>query len=325
MSHNALTYWQGGLESTAGTPVAATRRLYEIGELPEEKRNKEYVPQSRQNFIENYEVLETHAMTEFTLEAPALSYNDLAWWAELFLKGGVSPTGVGPYVRVYNGAGTSDDLKTATLEVSDGVGAFQLPYVLGKDLEIKGKNGSKPGPVSAKYGLVAQKVTAGHTMTPALSERDLTGTYMVAQHAQFYLNDTAGAIGTTEIATLMEFSLKLKNGIAPIFFGGDSGYYGGHRRDERHLEIMVKLLFDSATYAEFSTKFQANSARFGTLKIANGANNIAAFNFYTKFDAYAWPEDGPTRQVSLLGRSVYDPTLGYDWQLTLTNQLASIS
>lgn len=325
MSNVALTYWQGGLESTAGTAVAATRRLYEVGELPEEERAKEYVKQSRQNFIENFDVLDTHAKVEFPLEAKALSYNDLAWWAELYLKGSVSPSGAGPYVRVFNGAGTSENLKTATFEVSDGVGAFQIPYALGKALEIKGKNGKKPGAVSAKFDLIAQKVTAGHTMTAALSERNLVGTYMLAQHAQFFMNSAVGDIGTTEIATLMEFSLKLKNNVDPIYFGGDSGYYGASRRSERYLEVMVKLLFDSTTYSEFSTNFQTNTGRYCQLKIANGSNYIAAFNFYTKMDKFAWPEDGPTRQVSLLGRSVYDPTLGYDWQLSLTNQLASIS
>lgn len=325
MSHKALTYWQGGLEATAGTAVAATRRLYEIGEIPEESREKEYVPQSRQNFIENFEAVETSARTEFTLEAPVLSYKDLAWWAELFLKGGVTPTGAGPYVRVYNGAGTTDDLKTATFEVSDGVGAFQIPYAFGDSFEIKGKNGSKPGPVEAKWDLIGQKVTPGHTMTAALAERDLTGTYMVAQHAQFYLDDAAGGIGGTEIGTLMEFSIKMKNNTDPIFFGGDSLAYGAKRREERYLEVMVKLMFDATAYTEFTNKFRANASRFCQLKIANGANNIAAWNLHTKFDKFTWPEDGPTRQVSLLGRSIYDPTLGYDWQLTLTNQLALVS
>lgn len=325
MSHKALAYWQGGLETTAGTPIAATRRLYEIGELPEEMREKEYVPQSRANFVENFDVVETSARTEFTLEAPVLSYKDLAWWAELFLEGGVTPTGAGPYVRVYDGMGTVDDLKTATFEVSDGVGAFQIPYCFGDAFEIKGKNGSKPGPVEAKWDLIGQKVTPGHTMTAALAERDLVGTYMVAQHAQFYMDDAAGGIGGTEIATLMEFSIKMKNNTDPIFFGGDSLAYGAKRREDRYLEVMVKLLFDATSYAEFTNKFKTNAARYCQLKIANGANNIAAWKFCTKFDKFTWPEDGPTRQVSLLGRSVYDPTLAYDWQLSLTNQLASIS
>ena len=324
MSHKDLTYWQAGIESTPGTPIAATRRLYEIGEIPEEKREKEYVPQARQNFIENYDAVEVSARTEFTLESPALSYNDLAWWAELFLKGGVSPTGVGPYVRVYNGAGATDDLKTATFEAADGVGAFQIPYAFGDAFEIKGKNGSKPGPVSAKWDLIGQKVTPGHTMTAALSERDLVGTYMVAQHATFFLDDAAGGIGGTEIGTLMEFSIKMKNNTDPIFFGGDSLAYSAKRRENRYLEVMVKLLFDATSYAEFTSKFRTNAARFCQVKIANGVNNIAAWNMHTKFHAYAWPEDGPTRQVSLLGRSIYNPTLGYDWQLSLTNQLAAI-
>ena len=34
---------------------------------------------------------------------------------------------------------------------------------------------------------------------------------------------------------------------------------------------------------------------------------------------------GPTRRVILMGQTAYNATLGYDWQMTLINDLASIS
>lgn len=326
MSSNALTYWQAGLESTPGTPVAATRRLYEVGGVPEEVHTKMYVGQSRGNYVANFDVLDTATSAPFSLEAKALSFKDLAWWAELFFKGGVTPTGAGPYVRTYNGMGTSDSLKAATFEVADDIGAFQIPFAFGKSIEIKGKVGAKPGPISAKYDLMGQYIWSGHTMTAALPERDLAGTYMLANQAELYINNSAALIGVNAIGSLMEFSIKMDTNSEAIYFGGDEGRYAAKKRGERYLEVMVKLEFDNTAYGEFGNYFSATSARFCQLKITDGtANNIAAFNFHTKWDKFTWPEEGPTRQVSLIGRSVYDPTLGYDWQLTLTNQLASIS
>ena len=324
MSNVATTYWQAGLQSALGTPVAATRKIYEIAKIPTENRVKEHIEQSRQNFVQFFEAEETHAIVDKFQFKGQLNYADLAWWAESFLEGGVSPSGAGPYTRVFDGMGTTDDLKAVTFEAADNVGAFRIPDALVNKWKIEGKGGEKPTMVNMTLDLLASKVTAGHTMTAALSDRDLRGTYAPFKHVQFYMNDAAGSIGTTEIATLMEFSIEGDNKQAPLFFGGDSGYYLANRRENRHIGFMVTLLFDSTTYAEYSGKYQANTGRYCSLKFTGPSSLSLVWNFYTKFETYEWPEDGPTRKVSLMGKSIYDATLGYDWQATLINSVASI-
>jgi len=326
MSSVALTWWQGGLESTHGTAVAAARKLYGIGPIPTEERVKEYVKQSRRNYVANFDAVETHTKVEFDLEEPILSFQDLTWWLALAAEGGVTPTGAGPYVWLFDNVGTSDNLKSATFEVSDGVGTFQVPYALLETWEIAGKGGvNEAGVVSGKFGFMAQKVTGSHTMTAALADRDLRGDYMPFHLTQFYMDDAAGGIGGTENGTLMEFSIKGANKFETLYFGGDSGYYGNHRRDKRTVEVMVKLLFDATSYAEFEDRYQANTGRFCRLKIANGASRDFKFDFYTKMEKFEWPEDGATRAVTLMGQTIYDPTLGFDWQISLTNSVASIA
>lgn len=325
MTNVATTYWQAGIETTLFTPVAATRRIYELGPVPEEQRAKEYVMQSRNTFVANFDAVETHTLLDFTLEAPALSYNDLAWWLQLCAKGGVTGSGAGPYVWTYNGVGTTDDLKAATFEVADQATAFQIPGARVNGWEWSGKGGNDgAGLVSGKYDLIAQKLTPGHTMTAAISERDLRGTYIPFIQTQFYIDDAAGDVGDTEIGTLMEFSVKCDNKATRLIFGGDSGYAGGVRREERYLEIMVKLLLDSTSYAEFTNKYRTNATRFGRLKWTGAGTDTMGLDFCTKFEKFEWPEDGPTRQVALVGRTLYDPTLGFDWQIALTNSVASI-
>lgn len=323
MANSALTYWQAGLESTAGTPVAATRKIYEIGPIPSEQRMLEYVRQSRQSFIENFDAVETAVKVEWEMEG-VVNYSDLAWWAELMWKGGVSPTGAGPYTRTYNGAGASDNLKSATFEVNDGVGSFRLPYTVCTAWELSGEGGGdKAGIVGLKTELLAQKLTAGHTMTASLADRDLRGTYIPFVQTQFFINSTAGTIGTTENGTLMKFTISGDNKVSPLYYGGDSGYFGATRREKRYVEVALEILFDSTSYAEFSTNFQTNAGRYCQIKCTSGTSSLT-FNFYTKFEAFEYPEDGPTRRVALLGRSIYDATLAYDWQAVLVNSVATI-
>ncbi|MCL4867753.1 MAG: hypothetical protein KJ063_02195 [Anaerolineae bacterium] len=324
MSNVATTFWQAGLQAAIGTPVAATRKIYEAGPIPAEKRVKELILQSRTSFAKNYDAAETHVQVDKFQIKGVLNYSDLAWWGETFLKGGVTPTGAGPYTRVYNGMATSDDLKPVTFEVADNVGAFRISDGLVSKWKIQGKGGSKPTLVEMSLDWLASRVTPGHTMTPALTDRDLRGTYAAFKQVQFYLDDAAGGIGTTEIGTLMEFSIEGDNGQAPLYFGGDAGHYGAARRGERDVVFMVTLLFDATTYSEFSGKYQVNANRFGQLKFTGPSPLALTWNFCTKFETYEWPEDGPTRKVSLMGHSIYDPTLGYDWQATLINDVAAI-
>lgn len=325
MSNVPTTYWQAGIESTLFTPVAADRIIYELGGIPEEQRPKEYIQQSRAMFVENFDAVETHALVDFTLEAPAISFNDLAWWNQLALKGGVTPTGAGPYVWTSNGVASTDNLDAATFEVADQVSAFQIPGCRVNAWEWAGKGGNdSAGLVTGKYDLIGQKLTPGHTMTTSLTDRDLVGTYIPFIATQFYLDNAAGGIGGTEIGTLLEFSLKMDNKQSRLIFGGDSGYAGGIRRETRYLEWMVKLLLDSTSYSEFTNKFRTNTVRYIQFKWTGSGSNSMVFNVATKPEKFEWPEDGPTRQVALMGRSLYDPTLGYDWQCALTNSVASI-
>lgn len=326
MSNAALTWWQGGFESTPGTPVAATRKLYIKAGIPTESRPKEVIEQSRQNFIEGFDEIETHAFIEtIPFELKGAPFADLGWWFNMYIKGGVSPTGSGPYVHTFNDVSTSDDLKASTLEASDGVGTFQIPYALGKSFELGGKGGSGPTPMLFKGDLYGQKLTPDHTMTAAISDRDLRGGYMAFKNTQIFIDDAAGGIGGTEVAaSLEEINIKLDNKFELRWSGSADGtYYTAHRRLSRSLEFTAKLRFTSTTYAEFKNKFRTNTGRYIQIKNTGGGNNLFTLNLYTKPRSFEFMEDGATRQVGIMGRSIYDPTLGYGFQVALQNDIAS--
>lgn len=325
MSNTAETYFQAGIEATHGTPVAADRKIYALGSIPREGRQKEYVDQSRASYEQHYDAIETHSLVEsWSLELPAVSFDDLPWWLQLAVKGGVTPTGAGPYTWTFNNASGSEDLDSATFEAADNVGAFQLPYAMVRSWEMTGEGGSGPSPVGMTFDLMAQKLTAGHTMTAALSERDLRGSYMAFKNTELFIDDTAGGIGGTELdAALESFTLSQDNRLTPRFLGGGNGYYEAHGREKSYLEFVAVLLFNSDTYSEFQTNFQGNVGRYVQLK-NTGGNDVMTVNLYTKLETFEFDDDGPTRRVALMGRSLYDPTLGYGWQIEIDNDIASI-
>ena len=323
MSSASETVFQAGIESTKGTAVAATRKLYCVAELPVEDDNVQTVQQARDNYMANFDAVQTHRLGKWKMEQPA-NYKDLMFWFQLMLKGGVAASGAGPYTWTFNGAAASDDLDAMTLEAGDDVVALEVPYTLCGSWELSGADGNGPGLVNLKGDFVGTK-KVDTTLTGAISDVDMSGAYLLFKNAAVYLDDTAGGIGSTEVAALMAFSLKCDNKIQPNFPGNAGGIFTSHNRDKRFVEVQLDLLLNSATYTEFTDHYVGGDARFGQISITGIGNYDFSFNFHVarwhKFEPKA---SGPTRRVVLIGQTVYDPTLGYDWQTVVTNDEATL-
>lgn len=324
MSAVAETVYQAGIESTPGTAVAATRKIYSVAPLPVEDENIEQVSQARDNYVANFDTLQTHRSASWANEE-VFNFQEMAFWSECALEGGVSPTGAGPYTRVYDNMPSTDTLKSLTLEAADNVAAWEVPHLLIKDWEISGADGNGPKPVIFKANWMgAQKVAT--TITPALSDRDISGSYGLFRNVALYLDDTAGAIGTTEVAALMAFSIKCDHKLQANFPGNAGGIYTTTNREKRAVEITLDLLLNSTTLTEFNDHFVDGDPRFGQLNIQGSGNDDFKFNFAVKrWNKFEPSASGPTRRVVLMAQCAYDVTLGYDWQATLINDVASIS
>lgn len=325
MSNVAETYFQAAIESTAGTGLAATRKLYPKADIPVEERLTEYIQQSRQSYIANHEAVETHVIANWKTEE-VMNFEETIWYGLLAWKGGVTASGVGPYTWTYNGAATSDDLDTATIEAADNVAAVEMNYGMIKSWEITGADGNGPKPVMFKADWLGSKVV-DTTMTAAISDRDIKGSYMLFKNTQVYLDATAGGIGTTEISNaLMSFSLKCDNKIQPDYPGGNSGIFTGHSRDRRFVEITIELLLDATTYTQFTSIYKNGTARFLQLKNTGASNDLWTFNAHVRrWHKAEWKQSGPSRRIVLMAQSVEDPTLGYDWQTVFTNDISALT
>lgn len=318
----ALTRLQVGIEATPFTAVAATRIQYEKGGPPREIPKTEFIEQARNMFIEFYDSKQVSKHAELSLEAKALSFEDFIFWQELFVEGGISPTGVSPsFVWVADDAGKSELTKTATIEGGDEISAFKMVGALGQTLEISGKGGNDgAGLVTAKYDLIGASADDA-SFTAALSDR--TQTYMRFMDTSLFIDTTAGGIGGTQIlTTMLGFTIKVDNKQSLVFTDNSLLTASSRNRMTRHMELSIDLLFNATALAQFQ-QMQAEARRFVQLKNTRGTN-IWQLNMVGDYEGFDWGDDGPTRRMTLIGKSIYDPTLAYGFELSTTADVAAL-
>ena len=320
MSAAAETVFNGKIEATRGTAVAADRALYVVNaDLPKAVPTGEYVKQSRGTYVANFDhiITKRDATWQPTIH---FSFDDIVWWLQLMIKGGVTPTGVGPYVWTFPNSSTDDDLDSATIEAGDNVVSVRMPFGMVDTWEILGEEGKI---IQAKLGMVGAQVEDNGLASPA--DRDLAGSYAHMGNASLYLDDSAGNIGNTEIENaLVGFSIKSKNGIKANHTGNGGRVRSSVNRDERWIEVMLDLIMDVTTYTEFTDHYRDGESRFGRLRLDGNGNDQADIDFHCHWEKFETKRDGPTRRLVLFGQSIYDPTLGYDFQMEVTNDEASL-
>lgn len=324
MSTASLTRFQIGWETTRGTAVAATRPMYMQGELPQEERPPEYITQERGDFNEYHDSIQTHIKAGWEAEG-VFNYKEAPVWMKLALQGGIEPDDVAaPYLWSADSQSTSDDLDSITLEARDDVATVRMPFGMVDSWEIAGSDGKGPKAITHKMTFIGSKVEHA-TPTAAPTAIDLRGSYAHFTQARIYIDGTAGNIGTTEWSNaLMAFSLKGENKLSPNYTGGGAMSYTSIGRGERHIEVMFDLLLNATLYSEWQNAFKGNTGRFGQLKFEGAGNDDFIFNFYTKWESNEFQRGDGTRRVVIMGKTQYDPTLGYAWQANLYNDVDAV-
>jgi hypothetical protein len=128
MGETVLRRIQAGVETTRGVAVPATRRIY--GTLtPNRGQAHRFAVEDRGTFVDkmrgNLKLVEAGG----TIAADA-TFEDLPFYASLFLRGTATPSGSGllGYTYTVSPDMTSDTLKTVTLEAGDESVSWQGPF-----------------------------------------------------------------------------------------------------------------------------------------------------------------------------------------------------
>lgn len=324
----ALRKTYAGLEVTRGTGVAVTRKVYGSGDMQKAEGLIRPSQEDRGVFIKNYRSQLGLIEGTFPFKA-SVTYEDLPWWAELFLKGGVVGIvrGVTAYDYTFVPTPSTDDIKSATFEWGDDTQQFQLPFGMVDTLDITGALGSF---WEADLGIIGSDlVPQAFSATPA--DRTIEDIRMT---------DTKLAIGVAGASPagymtgrFIAFKFQGKNHLSRKYFAdGAAQTMGNVGRAEREYQLEVTMEGNAATVTERATwtsKTQrvARVTATGTA-IAGSTGPIskaADLVIPGAWEGFTVGNRNTNTIFTGMLDSEYDSALAYDLSLVATNSLAALA
>ncbi len=266
---------QAGLETTRGTAGSVTRRVYGAAMLKHSQDIIE-VPDESGDFWGGDVIVSGEAEVGFTIEA-VCTHEDLPWWLELGLKGGVvAVAGTGtplPYTRTYTPSGTVDDLKTATWEYGWGTTVYRSTMVGVRNMTIMSNRGD------AVYwkitaDLFARDLAAIGAFTAAIPSR--TREAILARGAKLYIDEPAGTVGTTQvIGKYRSFSVTIDNGIDFKRFG-ESDIFVAPDFGRGQQVVTGEIVLEQVDDVEYAKQRLATARRIRLESLGSIINGVGA-------------------------------------------------
>lgn len=317
---------QAAIESTRGTDLAATRKVYSLGHMFKDP-NFQVPEEDRGTFIKQYRSsLGTIACT--FPQSGGVTYEDLPWWCQGWLKGGV--TGVLSNTTVYTytfvPSPSTDDIKSYTFEWGDDTQAFQMNYGMVDTFDI---TGSLDSFWHFDAGVIGADMTTT-TFTGALSDRTCedVNTYLT----KMAIGNAAAVPSSYMTGRFIGFKLSGKNNLARKYFAdGTSAAIGGMGRGKR--EFMLESTFEGNA-ATITERGLFESATSRVARITASGTNIAGASPTTaksvdivipgKWSAYVVGERETNTIFTGTLMAEYDATLTYDISLAVANALVTL-
>lgn len=246
------------------------------------------------------------------------------------LEGGVktaTPSGSGPYVRVYNYpyTGTSvNTIKTYAFRGGSAIVAedvYQSGYGFVESFEFSGSFGES-WTMSSNW--ICQQMSAG-VLTSGLS-LDSVNEVLFPQ-TLLYIDASGGTIGTTQMSgVLMSASINVTTGLMPVPVGDGQLYYTTYKWTQPEVTFSLTLeLEDSSVVADERDAYRANNIRLIRLKSTNAAGRIFQADMAAKYDNVGpyTNSDGNTT-VTIDGHMVASAADSLALAFTITNGVATL-
>ncbi len=239
---------QSALEVVRGTDLAATRKVYaQIAEQYERALSA---------FVDTTGTFEARRRPVYAREKPRFTatdlctFEDLAWWMQLAVKGGVSgvtdsgvPTPAFTYA--FTPSNAADDIKSMVLEFNESGNPYQCTQVMVDQWTLRGDsdNDGEPGWMfEANMPGLAWSTT---TFTGSLADR--TTEVIPARGTKLFIDDASGSIGATQKSgKLVSWSLTGVNNIHYKAFAEDESTFAANKvgRGARTFDAQFTFEFD---------------------------------------------------------------------------------
>jgi hypothetical protein len=246
----ALEISQAGIETTRGTAVAATRKAYTLWQPFNFERELQWAALQSGTFHNRREASYDRIVMGLN-GTESVTFDDLAWWLQFILKGGVAGAGDGGAPIAYTYAFTptlaADDLKSMTLEF----GTPTLPYEVNQAMVNSAT--FRFSPDDARYWEMDVEVMARKpsqvAMTGSIAER--TRELIKAPGTKIFVDSTT--IGTTQIlARFIGGSITINNNLDFKFFAEDEDDAAANKVGRGDVTVDAQFTFEFDSDAEFA-------------------------------------------------------------------------
>lgn len=308
MPNDSGQLWSGtlqiGKETTPGTAVAATRKLYTREPaltIERDPRVHRFATTTRDN-VRAY--TNGPVMAGGSLSMP-MSADEILEMLSIGVQGGVTPTtpsgATNARLFTFKPAGALD---SATLEWADGARTWQGVGFKGNSLTISGAANEAN---DLSVDLFGNDVVAG-SLTGALSER--VPTFFEGWQTRLYIDPFAGTPGTTPVpGVLRNWTVTINNNLARVYTADNT--LAANRLTAGELDMTAQFTFDayqSRSLTEFNN-WAAGTQRMVRLEFLGPADEIEAGANEVQTITVSGTPTGGTFVVNVLGQSV---TLNFD-------------
>lgn len=314
---------QIGKETTAGTRVAATRKMFvkmDGSQLNYERevRQHRFAVGSRSNVR-----AATAGVTQVSGSAEVpLSSEEIIELLLMGVEGGVTPTGASPYVWTFTPGNTLDSV---TLEWDDAGNVWEAGGIRVNQLTF---SGNVSGEASVSADLIGLNF-ATSTLTGSLTDR--VPQIIEGWEAAMAIDSFGGTAGTTAVTgTLINWDVQISNEITRKYFASNDDDAAALAIGA--VEVTATLTFEadaSASATEWSN-FDGVTQRLVQLEFGQNDVISGADKHYVQLNLPgAWTavdlggSDEGTRTYELTLSTIYDGTNAYQLEIICQNARAS--
>jgi hypothetical protein len=327
MAVNQLLKLVGALESTAGSAATATRVLYANEATPSQEVTSIANTTLRGNYFETYEINPGIERNGLNVSGPVL-YNQIPFWLETAVKGGVSATGgSAPYTWAYTpNSGTANAPKTFTAEWGWADGGTVVPtYLLaGCATDELSITYVKDEAISFTATTIAAGTVALGTAYSA-SPADTTQVSVLGVDAAVYIDATT--IGTTADTSVQEATFTLTRGLVRRdVLDGTSAALDTVAPVAREARLEIVRYFTNRNELDkFLTKSERKIRIAVTGPTLGSGNYEFTLDFYGVADTHEIAEVDGVIVANITYRGIVDSSASTDFSITVKNNLATIS
>lgn len=325
-----LNRLQAGFEASPGVAATPTRKLYAVA-APTVDSPISWYNDTTGTYANRRRVTKGRTRASWRITDLA-TFEDLHWWFYLLVEGTPNESiGTDPSVLIHEFIPDldTDTLRSATLEWGDPGNKYTSSQAYANSFTLRGNSDS-----DSEMGWMLETELIARTFAPlaaftALTDRETE--VITARGTQCFIDDDPVGIGTTEVETLINWSVSGAINRHTKAFSKDEFYValGRTGRQGRTFDAQVTLEFEDDTEFE---KYRSTTpvqrairlSRDGS-EIATGENRNLTLDLLGYWSAVSFGNREGNKTITLSLQAGYDASEAYDAKFAITNDQAAIA